>query len=85
MREIHLVITDSLGLHARPAGLLARKVKAYKSSVLLEYGDTTIECKRMLAIMEQQIKKGDAITITIEGEDEDRAYEELKAFCEENM
>ena len=36
MRAFHYVITDEVGLHARPAGLLAKEAKNYASKITLE-------------------------------------------------
>ena len=35
MKEFSYTITDPVGIHARPAGLLAKAAKAYQSTVTL--------------------------------------------------
>lgn len=38
MKEFSYTITDPVGIHARPAGLLAKAAKAYQSIVTLDRG-----------------------------------------------
>ena len=40
MYAFEYTITDPIGLHARPAGELAKEVKKYASKVFLSKGDT---------------------------------------------
>ena len=35
MKTIEYVITDPVGVHARPAGLLVKKAASYKSNIML--------------------------------------------------
>lgn len=42
-------------------------------------------CSRLLAIMAMQVKKGDVVSISIDGEDEETAFTELTKFCTENL
>lgn len=85
MKSFTCVVTDEMGLHARPAGLIAKKTAQYQSKVTLKCGGKEAVCNRLIAIMKMTIKKGESVTFEIEGPDEDLAYEELKQFCEENL
>lgn len=85
MKSFTCVVTDEMGLHARPAGLIAKKTAQYQSKVTLKCGDKEAACNRLIAIMKMTIKKGESVTFEIEGPDEDSAYADLKQFCEENL
>lgn len=87
MKTIAYVVTDPLGLHARPAGLLVKKTAAYKSRVTLKNVGTgkTADAKRIMGVMSLGVKKDNKIELTVEGEDEDKAAAELETFLKENL
>lgn len=85
MKEFTYTIQDELGLHARPAGLLVKKAGAYQSKIEISKGETIVAAKRLFAIMGLAVKQGDTIKVTLDGEDEETAFVEMKAFCEENF
>lgn len=76
----------TLGQKLRPAGLLVKEAKNYKSSIVLENEDgKAAEATRLMAIMTLGIKYGNKIKITAEGEDEETAIEMIKKVFEENL
>ena len=85
MRAFHYVITDEVGLHARPAGLLAKEAKKYASKITLEAGGRTAEATKLMAVMSMDVKKGTEVTVTVEGEDEEAAVQGMQKFFEENL
>lgn len=85
MKSFQYVITDEMGLHARPAGLLAKEAKNYDSEITITKGDKTVSCTRLMAIMGMCVKKGDTVTITINGGDEEAVYDAMKNFFSENL
>lgn len=85
MKSFKYVITDELGIHARPAGILVKEVKKYASKVTVSTGEKTSDASKLMAIMSMAIKKGTEVTITAEGEDEDAAVEALEKFFRENL
>lgn len=85
MKEFKYVIKDKLGIHARPAGLLAKMAKKYQSSIEIKKGDKKVQASQLLALMGLGIKNGEEVEISVSGTDEDEAYENLKAFFEENL
>ncbi len=85
MKEFTYVITDEIGLHARPAGLLVKEAKAFESAITLNCNGKNAAANKLIAIMSMGVKKGDAVTVQIEGADEDTAYEALEKFFQENL
>lgn len=85
MKSFKYVITDELGIHARPAGILVKEVKKYASKVTVSTGEKTSDASKLMAIMSMAIKKGAEVTVTAEGEDEDAAVEALEKFFRENL
>lgn len=85
MKEFKYVITDEMGIHARPAGLLVKAVKGYNCTIKMEKGGRAVDCKGIMGVMSLGAKKGDEVTLTFDGADEDTAYEGISRFMEENL
>jgi len=85
MKEFKYVVMDELGLHARPAGLLVKEAAKYKSAITVDSGVKKADAKRIMAIMAMGVKKGVEVTVTVEGEDEDVAFEAIQNFFNENL
>lgn len=81
MKTFSYTITDEVGIHARPAGLLAKKAKEFESVCTIEKGGKSVNITKLMALMGLGVKQGD----TCEGADEDKASEALKAFFEETL
>lgn len=85
MKEFTYTITDPNGIHARPAGLLVKQLKAFKSTVTIFKGDKNVDMKKLLALMGLGVKQGDAVTIKVEGEDEEACTAALEKFLKETF
>ena len=85
MKQFTYTIKDELGVHARPAGLLVKLAKMYASKVTIEKNGKTCDMRKLMAVMGLGIKQGETITVTVEGEDETVAAEEIAAFLNENV
>jgi len=85
MKEFKYVITDPLGMHARPAGMLVKAVAPYTSKITVAAPTGTADAKRLMALMRLAAKQGMELTVTIEGDDEEKAAAELQAFFSANL
>ena len=86
MKQFTYAITDPIGIHARPAGMLARLAKSFAdSAVTLTKGDQTVKATQLMKLMNLGVKAGDEVTIGVEGGDEDAAIAALEAFFKENL
>lgn len=85
MKSFSYTVKDELGIHARPAGMLVKEVKNFKSKVTLEKDGKVTDAARLMAVMSMGVKKDQTVTITVEGADEDAAYDALKSFFETNL
>lgn len=85
MKTFTYVITDEIGIHARPAGMLVKIVKQYKSQIMLSSKGKSVDTRKLMAVMQMSIKKGDTVTLEIEGEDETKAFSELEVFFRNNL
>lgn len=85
MKEFTYTVTEPVGIHARPAGLLVKEVKGYQSTVTLVKGDKSVNCLKLMAVMGMGVKCGDTVTVQVEGPDEDTAATALEAFFKANL
>ncbi|MFZ2539876.1 MAG: HPr family phosphocarrier protein [Oscillospiraceae bacterium] len=85
MKLFEYTIKDKLGLHARPAGLLVKCISAFQSDIKLTKSEKTVDAKRLFGVMGMAIKCGDIIIISIDGPDEELAFNAIKLFCEETI
>ncbi len=85
MKEIKHIINDPLGMHARPAGMLVKAVAPFASKITVTAPTGTADAKRLMALMRLAAKQGMELTITIEGDDEEKAAAELQAFLTANL
>lgn len=85
MKSFEYTITDEVGIHARPAGLLVKKVKEYASTITITKDGKSAEAKKLMAVMALGVKKGETVTVSVEGDDEDKACAEVEAFFKENL
>lgn len=86
MKEFTYTITDPLGIHARPAGLLAKTAKAYGDTVVTVSKDgTTVKASQLMKLMSLGVKQGNEITVAAEGPAEEEAVAAMKKFFEENL
>lgn len=86
MKEFKYTITDPVGIHARPAGLLVKEVKSHASKITIANPEgKSADGKKLIALMGLGIKQGDTITVTVEGDDEDAAAAAVEKFLQENL
>ncbi len=86
MKSFDYIITDPVGIHARPAGILVKEVKNHKDSVVtLTRGDKTVNLLKLMALMQLGVKQGDTVTVSVEGGDEAAVCAALETFFKENL
>jgi len=84
MPEFTYVIKDKLGIHARPAVMVVKKVNELGCPVDLMKGEKTADASRLMAIMQLGVKCGDFIKVSIDSEDKNKLLE-LKSFFETSL
>ena len=85
MKSFEYTVKDELGIHARPAGLLAKKAKEYKSEITVTKGEKSASATKLIALMGLSIKYNDTVTVSIVGEDEEKAEKEIREFLINNF
>ena len=77
MKTCEIMITNSSGLHARPATFFIQKANFYKSSILIEKDNRKVNAKSLLGVLSLGIAKGMTVTLSADGQDEDAAIDGL--------
>ncbi len=86
MKQFTYTITDPIGIHARPAGLLAKAVKALDSKVTIAKADgKSAEAKKLMAVMSLGVKTNEIVTVTVEGGNEEANTAAIEQFFKENL
>ena len=75
-----VVISNQVGLHARPATFFIQKANEYKASIWVEKDDRRVNAKSLRGVLSLGIVKGTAITIIADGSDEEEAVAALSAL-----
>lgn len=78
MKITHKVkIKNPLGLHARPATVIAKLLQMCRSSVSFTYRKETINARSIMSILMLAASKNSQILITVDGEDADATMQKL--------
>ena len=85
MSEFKYVITEPMGLHARPAGQLVKVAAGLACDVKVTANGQTVDAKRIMGVMRLAAKAGQELTVTCTGEGEEAAAATIEAFMKENL
>lgn len=85
MKKIEYKIKNPNGIHARPVILLINQFRKFSCDTVIEKDGKSANAKEIFALMSLNIKQGDIITITFDGEDEKRAARTIESFLKEEI
>ena len=86
MKQFQYTVTDPMGIHARPAGVLVKAAKALDSTITIAKADgKSANATKLMAVMGLAIKAGQTVTVTVEGGDEDTNFQAMEKFFKENL
>ena len=86
MKQFTYTITDPVGIHARPAGLLVKAIKAQDSAVTITKADgKSVAGTKLMALMGLGIKQGETVTVAVEGGNEEANAAALEQFFKDNL
>ena len=72
-----VVISNQVGLHARPATFFIQKANEFKASIWVEKDDRRVNAKSLLGVLSLGIIGGTTVKIFADGPDETDAVEGL--------
>ena len=86
MKKFNYTITDKLGIHARPAGMLAKAAKIYADTeITVTCNGKTAKATQLMKIMSLGVKQGDVVTVATEGPSEEAAIAAMDDFFTSNL
>jgi phosphocarrier protein HPr len=80
--EVLLKIKNNEGMHARPAGVLAKKASEFQSNIQISVNGQTKSAKSIMGIMSLGLKKDQEFKLIIDGPDADAAQKTITALVE---
>ena len=85
MLSKEVTVTNSVGLHARPATFFIQKANSYTSNIWVEMDERRVNAKSLLGVLSMGIVSGTTITLIADGPDEANAIEGLTTLIETGM
>lgn len=85
MKKITYVVSNPLGVHARPCALLAQCCVNLQSQVTVSANGKTAFGQNVLQLLYLGAKQNDTLTIEIEGDDEEQAYVAIQDVLEKGF
>ena len=85
MKSFNYTITDPVGIHARPAGLLVKEAKQYDSTITITKDGKSADAKKLMALMSLGVKQGDSVEVSVEGGDEGTVAANMEGFFKNNL
>ena len=80
-----LAIKNTLGIHARPAGLFAQTASKFNSQIVVEKNGVIVDGKSIMEVMMLGAGQGSSITIKAKGEDAESALSALEKLIEDKF
>ncbi len=85
MMELLLTLNNDDGLHARPAGVLAKAASQYTARIEIEAKGVSKNAKSVMSLLTLGLEKGDQIKLKVDGPEAELALNELKALIAVNF
>lgn len=85
MQSKEITVTNKLGVHARPAGMIVDITGQSQSDITLEYEGTKVNAKSILNVMMLAITPGSIVKFIADGEDEEQVLDQLEQLFRENF
>lgn len=83
--RIEIELTNDVGLHARPAGLLVRALAGLDADVTLDHDGRTADARSVLALLGLGAPAGARVGVTADGPDAEEALSRLRALAENDF
>lgn len=78
-----VVVSNELGLHARPAARFVQLAKEFDADLRIGTGEREANCKSLISLLTLGVTCGTSVTITGSGPDAERGVERLERLLEE--
>ncbi|MDD2482072.1 MAG: HPr family phosphocarrier protein [Lutispora sp.] len=78
-----ITLKNKTGLHSRPAASFVKKANGFKSTVKIKKDNQEIDGKSIISLLTLGAGYESRIKLTIEGDDEEKAMNELVEFFDQ--
>lgn len=85
MKTFTYTLTHPNGLHGRPAMELADFARTLDSAVTVRKGERSAPADHLMALMLLGASQGDEVTVTVEGDGEEKDLAALEDFFRANL
>jgi len=83
--SVELTLTNEVGLHARPAAVLARSLAPIEADVIVRLGEQEADAHSVLALMALGARKGDRIEVRAGGAQAGEALRVVQELVQDNF
>ena len=80
-----IIIENKVGLYAKPATLFVQAAARYRSDILISKEEKHANAKSLLGVLSLGICRGNRITLTTSGVDEEAALDALSSLLTSNF
>lgn len=87
-KTLEIVVIHEVGLHARPAAMFVKEASRFESKIMVENlnrGTAAVNARSILSILSLGVNRNDKIRLTIDGADEEQAYNALRNLISGNF
>lgn len=77
MIQRDIVISNSLGIHARPASLIVQTAMPFECDIVIEKDGTIANAKSIMNVMMLAAGHGSTVTVKATGKDEQKAIDSI--------
>ena len=85
MTSKEIIIENKVGLYAKPATLFVQAAARYRSDILISKAEKHANAKSLLGVLSLGICRGNRITLTTSGVDEEAALDALTSLLTSNF
>ncbi|HLV31246.1 MAG TPA: HPr family phosphocarrier protein [Chitinispirillaceae bacterium] len=82
MVERSIIVSNTLGIHARPASLIVKTATKFKSEIILVKDGASADAKSIMNVMILAAAYNSEVVIKASGEDENEAADAIAALFE---
>jgi phosphocarrier protein len=79
------VVANQLGLHARPAGVLAQEAQKFASEIYLDCQGQKVDAKSILDVLTLAAGQGARLELKASGEDAEAALDRIETLFKERF
>ena len=83
MEKLSFVVSDPVGLHARPATILVNQASKFSSNINLIYNGKSVNLKSIMGVMSLGVPTKATVEIEAEGEDEKDVIDSIAKVIKE--